>query len=60
VEERARLAHILIEELDSLVENNVEQLWIAEAQRRYQAYLKGEISLRPGDDVMSEARSRLK
>ena len=60
VEERAKLALILIEELDSLLESNVEQLWIAEAQRRYQAYLKGEISLRPGDEVMSEARSRLK
>jgi hypothetical protein len=31
VEERAKLALILIEELDSLLESNVEQLWIAEA-----------------------------
>ena len=60
VEERAKLAHILIEELDSSVESNVEQLWIAEAQRRYQAYLKSEIASLPGDDVMSEARRRLK
>ena len=60
VRERAKLAHILIEELDSSGESNVEELWIAEAQRRYQAYLKGEIASRQGDEVMSKARNRLK
>ena len=60
VEERAKLAHTLIEELDSSVESNAEQLWIAEAQRRYEAYLKGEIGSRPGDEVMTNARNRLK
>ena len=60
VEERARLAHKLIEELDSSVESNWEELWIAEAQRRYQAFLNGEIGSRPGDDVMTSARGRLK
>jgi putative addiction module component (TIGR02574 family) len=59
-EERARLAHTLIEELDISVDKNVEELWIAEAKRRFQAYLKGEIASRPGDEVMSNARSRLK
>ena len=60
VEERARLAHTLIEELDSSVESDLEEVWNAEAQRRYQAYLKGEIDSRPGDDVMASARNRLK
>jgi len=60
VKERAKLAHILIEELDSSGDSNVEEVWIAEAQRRYQAYLKGEIALRQGDEVMSKARNRLK
>ena len=60
LEERARLAHTLIEELDSSVESNLEELWIAEAQDRYQAYLNGGIGSRPGDDVMARARSRLK
>jgi hypothetical protein len=58
-QEKATLAHILIEELDPLVDSDVEQIWIAEAQRRYQAYLKGELESLPGDEVMSRARSRL-
>ncbi len=60
VEERVRLAHALLEELDSSVENDLEEVWIAEAHRRYQAYLKGEIGSRPGDEVMASTRSRLK
>jgi putative addiction module component (TIGR02574 family) len=60
VEERAKLAHMLIDELDSSTESNVEELWTAEAQRRYHAYLNGEMCSRPGDDVMASARSRLK
>ena len=60
LEERAKLAHILIEELDSSVENNVEELWNAEAQRRYKAYLAGELGSRPGDEVIADARNRLK
>src|SRR5258705_13980810 len=58
-QEKATLAHILIEELDPSVDSEVEQIWIAEAQRRYQAYLKGELESLPGDEVMSRARSRL-
>jgi hypothetical protein len=34
-------------------------LWIEEAQRRYDAYLKGEIDALPGDEVMALARSRV-
>jgi len=41
-QEKATLAHTLIEELDPSVDSEVEQIWIAEAQRRYQAYLKGQ------------------
>jgi hypothetical protein len=58
--EKATLARILIEELDPSLDSEVEQLWIAESQRRYQAYLRGEIESLPGDEVMSRARSRLK
>ncbi len=58
--EKASLAHILIEELDPAVESGVEQVWIEEAQRRYAAYLKGELKASPGDAVMERARSRLK
>jgi putative addiction module component len=58
--EKATLARILIEELDPSFDSEVEQLWIAEAQRRYEAFRNGELETLPGDDVMSRARSRLK
>ena len=59
-EEKATLARILIEGLDESTVRDVEQLWIAESQRRYESYLKGEIEAHPGDEVMSRARNRLK
>ena len=37
----------------------VEQLWVAEAQRRYEAFLKGELEALPGYEVMARVRSRL-
>lgn len=59
-QEKARLARLLIEDLDSSVDSEVEHVWIAESQRRYQAYLKGEIEAHPGDEVMTRARNRIK
>jgi putative addiction module component (TIGR02574 family) len=57
--EKATLARILIEELDPALDAEVEQLWIAEAKRRYEAFHNGEIEALPGDEVMTRARSRL-
>ena len=59
-QEKATLARILIEGLDPSLDSDVEQMWIAESQRRYQGYLKGEIEAHPGDEVMARARNRLK
>ena len=59
-QEKATLARILIEQLDPSADAEVEQLWIAESQRRYQAYLKGEIESHSGAEVMSRVRDRLK
>jgi len=59
-QEKATLAHILIEGLDASTDINVEQLWVAESQSGYQAYLRGEIEAHPGDEVMTRARNRLK
>jgi hypothetical protein len=42
------------------VDADAEQLWIEEAQHRYDAFLKGEIEALPGDEVMARARNRLK
>jgi len=58
--EKAALAHLLIEELDQSTDENVEQLWLSEAQRRYDAYVRGEIEARNGDEVMQRARERIK
>jgi hypothetical protein len=54
------LARILIEGLDPAQDRDVEQVWVAEAQRRYQAYLRGEIEAHDGYEVMTRARNRLK
>lgn len=53
VKERAALAHTLLKGLDDGVDEDVEALWIAEAERRYDAYLRGEIEALPGDEVMA-------
>jgi putative addiction module component (TIGR02574 family) len=58
--EKASLARILIEELDPSADAGIEQVWIDEAQRRYDAFLKGELEALPGDAVMARARNRLK
>ena len=39
--------------LDDPKADNVDHLWVAESRRRYQAYSKGEIEARPGDQVMT-------
>ena len=58
-QEKAALVHVLLEELDSSTDANVEQLWIEESQRRYASYLKGELESVSGAEAMARARSRL-
>ena len=58
--EKAALAHILIRELDAATDPEAERLWLEEAQRRYDAYVAGELPSLPGDEVMRRARARLK
>lgn len=59
LKEKAALARLLIEDLDTSVDHEVERLWVEETRRRYDAYLKGELEALPGDEVMSRARSRV-
>lgn len=47
LKEKAALARLLIGKLDISVDADAEQLWIDEAQRRYDAYQRGEIEARP-------------
>lgn len=58
--EKAALARTLIEDLDVTEDQDTEQLWIEEAQRRYNAYLTGELKAVPGEEAMQRARQRLK
>ena len=59
-EEKAALARVLIDELDPVQEPGVEELWLEEARRRYDAYRRGETPSLPGDEVMARARDRLR
>jgi hypothetical protein len=58
--EKATLARILIEQLDPSLDAEVEQLWVAEAQRRYEAFRKGELeALHLGREVDRDLRRML-
>jgi hypothetical protein len=59
-EEKAALARVLIDELDPISDPGVEELWLEEARRRYEAYRRGDLHSVPGDEAMSRARSRLR
>lgn len=58
--ERARLALRLIESLDPGRDEDVGEIWLAEAERRLKAYDEGTIEARDIDDVLSEIEQRLK
>lgn len=60
VGEKAALVRVLIDDLDPGQDPDVEKLWLEEAERRYAQYLRGEVEAIPGDEVMAEARKRLK
>lgn len=59
-EERTRLAlHLLesIEERPGMDPRQVELAWLAEANRRYLAYLAGEEQAIPADEVFADLRA---
>lgn len=60
MKQKAALARVLIEDLDTALDEDVEDMWIEEAQRRYAAYQKGDLEALPGDEVMKRVRQRLK
>jgi putative addiction module component (TIGR02574 family) len=57
---RASLARALIESLDETVDENAEALWIAEIRRRDENLRGGSASTRPVDEVLQNARERLR
>jgi hypothetical protein len=54
-EVRARLAEVLVQS----VERDVAAAWDAEAERRYQAYLRGEIDAHPAREALAALRAKL-
>ena len=58
--DRAALAERLIASLDSLADAENEQLWVEEAEKRYQAYKKGSLSARPAGEAIRDARARIR
>ncbi len=59
-QQKATLAHILIQELDSSADDNAEEIWIEEAKKRYQDFKEGKIIAISGDEVMCQAHRQLK
>ncbi len=59
-ESRASLARALIESLDDAVDENAEGLWMAEIRRRDAEVRSGKATVRPAEQVLREARDRLR
>jgi putative addiction module component (TIGR02574 family) len=57
VETRAALAEKLLESLDPPDERN-NRLWAEEAERRVEAYERGEMKAIPGEEVFARLRAK--
>jgi hypothetical protein len=57
---RARLAEKLLSSLEELSDEENAEVWAAEAQRRDVEMDANPASSRPGEDVLRDARSRLR
>jgi putative addiction module component (TIGR02574 family) len=57
---RARLAKRLLLSLEAVRGTRIQEAWFKEAERRYEAYRKGEVQGIPAEEALREARSRLR
>ncbi|HEX2224548.1 MAG TPA: addiction module protein [Thermoanaerobaculia bacterium] len=57
--DRARIAQRLLESLETLADQEIESLWLEEADRRDKALDADPSRAIPADQVLREARSRL-
>jgi len=60
IRDRAVLAEHLIASLEGEEDGEVEELWLQEAEQRYQAYRQGKVKARSAEDVLKDASSKLK
>ncbi|TKJ37986.1 addiction module antitoxin RelB [candidate division LCP-89 bacterium B3_LCP] len=58
--DRAKLIEQLISTLDTGEDEDVEELWLDEAEKRYDAYRSGKVKAKPSDRVFASVRDRLK
>ena len=58
--DRAKLAHELLESLDSLSETDLQRMWLDEAERRAEQLDQGTVQLVPGEVVSQKAHALLK
>jgi putative addiction module component (TIGR02574 family) len=58
--ERAFLIELLLATLDPGEDVDAEELWLQEAERRYQEYRAGGIASKPATQVFEDANKRLK
>ena len=58
--ERAELASQLLDSLDDLSEEESDQLWADEGERRYAAYKAGKIEAVAAEEVFARIRARKK
>ena len=57
---RAELASELLDSLDDLSEEESDQLWAEEAERRFADYKAGKIEAVPAEEVFARLQSRRK
>jgi len=58
-EDRARLALALIESLDQGKDEDAEELWLDEAERRLQDYRAGRVEAIPANEVFERIEKKL-
>jgi putative addiction module component (TIGR02574 family) len=59
-QERAQLAHLLLESLDQPSESDVEQLWLFEAERRAAQIDRGEVQLVTAEELEAQVQDQFK
>lgn len=57
---RAKLAHELLESLDALSPEEIDELWLDEAERRLKELDDGHVQLVPAEEVYRKAQALLK
>ena len=60
LKDRALLVEHLLATLDPGTDIDAEELWLQEAERRYEAYRTGLIFSKPAEQVFEDAKKRLR